>query len=82
MILIVETYTYYTSLLHSPADTFLLNLLISIEFSNADVMFSWLLQVQNSYFLVSLVDNDYIQGDVFAVFADFWMSYFVNSSIS
>ena len=28
-------------------------------------------EVQNSYFLVSLVDNDYIQGDVFAVFADF-----------
>ncbi|EEF33179.1 methylenetetrahydrofolate reductase 2 [Ricinus communis] len=27
-------------------------------------------EVQSSYFLVSLVDNDYIQGDIFAVFAD------------
>ncbi|XP_011005230.1 PREDICTED: methylenetetrahydrofolate reductase 2-like [Populus euphratica] len=27
-------------------------------------------EVQNSYFLVSLVDNDYIHGDIFAVFAD------------
>lgn len=28
------------------------------------------LQVQSSYYLVSLVDNDYINGDLFAVFAD------------
>ncbi|GLT68105.1 hypothetical protein SLA2020_403640 [Shorea laevis] len=28
-------------------------------------------EVQSSYFLVSLVDNDYIHGDLFAVFADF-----------
>ncbi|XP_057966261.1 probable methylenetetrahydrofolate reductase (NADH) [Malania oleifera] len=28
-------------------------------------------EVQNSYFLVSLVDNDYIHGDLFAVFNDF-----------
>ncbi|KAL5549745.1 hypothetical protein UlMin_004976 [Ulmus minor] len=28
------------------------------------------LRVQNNYFLVSLVDNDYINGDLFAVFAD------------
>ncbi|KAJ6734054.1 METHYLENETETRAHYDROFOLATE REDUCTASE 1 [Salix purpurea] len=27
-------------------------------------------EVQSSYFLVSLVDNDYIHGDIFAVFAD------------
>ncbi|KAF3621494.1 Methylenetetrahydrofolate reductase 1 [Capsicum annuum] len=27
-------------------------------------------QVQNSYFLVSLVDNDYINGDLFAIFKD------------
>lgn len=35
-------------------------------------MFHYLLQVQSSYFLVSLVDNDYIHSDLFAVFADFW----------
>ncbi|GAB4858979.1 hypothetical protein Ancab_010451 [Ancistrocladus abbreviatus] len=29
-----------------------------------------LVEVQSSYFLVSLVDNDYIHGDLFAVFAD------------
>lgn len=28
------------------------------------------LQVQSSYYLVSLVDNDYINGDLFTVFAD------------
>ncbi|KAK9997749.1 hypothetical protein SO802_022435 [Lithocarpus litseifolius] len=28
-------------------------------------------EVQSSYYLVSLVDNDYIHGDLFAVFADF-----------
>ena len=29
-----------------------------------------ILQVQRTYFLVSLVDNDYINGDVFAAFKD------------
>ncbi|KAK9912926.1 hypothetical protein M0R45_036759 [Rubus argutus] len=28
-------------------------------------------EVHNSYFLVNLVDNDYIRGDLLAVFADF-----------
>jgi len=28
------------------------------------------MQVKNSYYLVSLVENDYINGDIFAVFAD------------
>ena len=37
-----------------------------------DIMISFILQVQSSYYLVSLVDNDYIHGDLFAVFADFW----------
>ncbi|KAJ7980613.1 Methylenetetrahydrofolate reductase [Quillaja saponaria] len=36
-----------------------------------DVSRKLLEEVQSSYFLVSLVDNDYIDGDLFAVFADF-----------
>jgi len=30
------------------------------------------LQIKSSYFLVSIVDNDYINGDLFSVFAGLW----------
>ncbi|PWA44851.1 methylenetetrahydrofolate reductase 2 [Artemisia annua] len=32
----------------------------------------WVGQVQNTYYLVSLVDNDYINGDLFTVFKGFY----------
>ncbi|XP_059655884.1 probable methylenetetrahydrofolate reductase (NADH) [Cornus florida] len=40
-------------------------------YAEADPSRKLLLEVQSSYFLVSLVDNDYINGDLFAVFKDF-----------
>ncbi|KAK8955911.1 hypothetical protein KSP40_PGU002246 [Platanthera guangdongensis] len=39
-------------------------------FSEADPSRALLEQVQKSYYLVSLVDNDYIHGDLFAAFKD------------
>ncbi|EXB68652.1 putative methylenetetrahydrofolate reductase [Morus notabilis] len=45
------------------------NILVIFDDVSRDVC-GPLLQVQTSYFLVSLVDNDYVQGDIFAVFAD------------
>jgi methylenetetrahydrofolate reductase (NADPH) len=35
-----------------------------------DAFFSVLIQVQKSYYLVSLVDNDYSHGDLFAAFKE------------
>ncbi|CAL5398197.1 unnamed protein product [Camellia sinensis] len=40
-------------------------------YPEADPSRNLLEEVQSSYFLVSLVDNDYISGDLFAVFKDF-----------
>ncbi|CAN4126696.1 unnamed protein product [Withania somnifera] len=39
-------------------------------YPKADPSRKLLEQVQNSYFLVSLVDNDYINGDLFSIFKD------------
>ncbi|PHT31308.1 Methylenetetrahydrofolate reductase 1 [Capsicum baccatum] len=39
-------------------------------YPEADPSRKVLQQVQNSYFLVSLVDNDYINGDLFSIFKD------------
>ncbi|KAM7280071.1 hypothetical protein ACFE04_007205 [Oxalis oulophora] len=39
-------------------------------YSEGDPSRKLLEQVQSSYYLVSLVDNDYIQGDIFAIFSD------------
>jgi hypothetical protein len=36
----------------------------------SNTLFSVLIQVQKSCYLVSLVDNDYIHGDLFAVFKE------------
>jgi len=40
-------------------------------YSEGDASIKLLEEVQSSYFLVSLVDNDYINGDIFAVFKGF-----------
>lgn len=35
----------------------------------SDKYLGCMLQIKNSYFLVSMVDNDYIHGDLFSVFS-------------
>lgn len=60
----VFSYSFYTlySLVSLPR----------MEFSNGEQYGTLvILQVQNSHFLVSLVDNDYINGDLFAIFMEF-----------
>lgn len=46
-------------------------LLCEYFFTN-DNIWTTFLQVKSSYYLVSLVDNDYIHSDLFAVFKDLW----------
>ncbi|XP_015888576.1 methylenetetrahydrofolate reductase (NADH) 2 [Ziziphus jujuba] len=41
------------------------------HYPEGDASRKLLQEIENAYFLVSLVDNDYINGDLFAVFADF-----------
>jgi hypothetical protein len=42
---------------------------ISLKF-RLTAFFAVLIQVQKSYYLVSLVDNDYIHGDLFGAFKE------------
>lgn len=40
-----------------------------LQWFESDSPWVFVLQIKNSYFLVSVVDNDYIHGDLFSVFA-------------
>lgn len=54
----------------SPINVFI-NFLFFIfsEMVISDKYLGCMLQIKNSYFLVSMVDNDYIHGDLFTVFS-------------
>jgi methylenetetrahydrofolate reductase (NADPH) len=40
-----------------------------LQWFESDSPSVFVLQIKSSYFLVSMVDNDYIHGDLFSVFA-------------
>ena len=66
------SYVYDTTTCRSAPTTYTQIHVTRIHFCNIDNMISFfILQVQSSYYLVSLVDNDYVHGDLFAVFTDF-----------